>query len=725
MKRHLCVLMCAVLGAGSVCAQRIDYNEIYRFPVSVGFEYQNLSPFTDYGFTPTAYYDLSMSGRLTLAKLPSLQPFAKVGMITLTPPSSDEKWAHVHWYLMPGIAYVHRFSKSIEVGAELAVGASEAVFPRLDPAETRGSPTLLAEVGARVALDPSFNFTIDVHPRVLFQRSLTPLTNFNGASLGIGFSASYRFGEDPDAPKTIVRSIRFGPLELPPVYPAMQTWYAATPNSLGSVSVTNTEKYDLSSVEISFYQNGYMDSPTKLASIPVLEAGATVEVGVKALFSSKVFETDGVIPLTGELVAEYLSRGRPFRQSLSLSYQLLDRHSISWSDDAKVGAFITPQDSALRNLMGFLATEIAPDVAAPGIAPRLQTAMQTWGMLKALRCVYVSDPTTPFASVQGMTEVVDSVSLARETLKLRAGDCDDLTVLFCSLLEAVSIPTAYLLVPGHIYAAFDTGVPAASWQDVHPEKRMSFAIDGSLWVPIEVTLIAQSDFLGAWRRGVEEWESAIAKAPDQARFVKTAAAQKIFRPVGLQQTDLGLQYGSPQTVAAAADAARTSAEKLATAIVDAYGQAARAGGTKREHNRFGLACARFGRYDQAEQAFAMALSLDRSYLTALLNWGNVMVLKQQLADALRVYHEGIDVLEGQGAGSAEDRERMLPLFLVNLSRCYYEMEDYERSRQYFERASAADPGLADRYAYLKTAAGGGRQAAAAPKEDLLFAGEEE
>jgi hypothetical protein len=720
MKKLIGILVLASVGAGSALAQRIDYNDVYRFPLSVGFEYQSLSPFTDYGFLPASYYDLSASVRFPLQKLPSLQPFAKAGMITLTPPEDDEKWSNVQWYLMPGVAYVHRFSKTIEVGAEVAVGASEAVFRSLDPEATRGSPTLLAELGARVGLDPSYNFALDVHPRVMFQYALTPLTRFNGLSLGIGFSASYRFGEDPDAPKAVVRSIRFGDLVLPPVYPAMQSWYAATADSLGTVTVTNTEKWDLGPVVLSFYQNGYMDSPTKLAEIPVLEAGDSVTVGVKALFNAKVFETDGVIPVTGELVAEYLSRGRPFTQKLPLSYQMLDRHSISWSDDRKVGAFITPQDSALRNLMGFIASEIAPDAAAPGIAPQLQTAMQVWGMLKALRCVYVPDPNTPFTSVQSRTEVVDSVSLARETLKVKGGDCDDLTVLFCSLLEAVNIPTAYLLVPGHIYAAFDAGIPAASWQEVHPEKRMSFAIDGSLWVPVEVTLIAQSDFLTAWRRGVEEWE-AVANSPEDRRFLKTADAQKVYRPIGLQQTDLGLQYGNPQTVAAAADAARTSAEKLVTAIVDAYGKAAQAGGTKREYNRFGLACAKFGRYDQAEQAFAMALSLDRSYFTALLNWGNVLLLKQQLADALRIYHEGEEALATAGTEGAS----LLPLFLMNISRCYYEMEDYERSREYFERATTADPGLADRYAYLKAAAGGGRQAAAAPKEDLLWAGVEE
>ncbi len=318
---------------------------------------------------------------------------------------------------------------------------------------------------------------------------------------------------------------------------------------------------------------------------------------------------------------------------------------------------------------------------------------------------------------------MDSVSLARETLTARGGDCDDLTVLFCSLLEAVGIRTGYRLVPGHIYAAFDTGVPVGSWQDVHAERRMSFADQGTgtLWIPVEVTLVDKSDFLAAWRRGVEEWEEAVAKAPTQAFFVKTAEAQKRFKAVGLIEKDSGLQYDNPQTIAAAADAARASVERLVTALVDAYAQAAKAGGTKREYNRYGLACARFGRYDQAEQAFATALSLDRSYLTALLNWGNVMVLKQQLGEALRIYHEGETAIDAAGSDSAGLR----PLFLVNISRCYYEMEDYEHSRQYFDQAVEADPRLADRFAYLETAAGGGRQAAAAPKDDLLFAGAEE
>jgi hypothetical protein len=43
-------------------------------------------------------------------------------------------------------------------------------------------------------------------------------------------------------------------------------------------------------------------------------------------------------------------------------------------------------------------------------------------------------------------------------LYYRGGDCDDLSILYCSLLEVLGLDTAFITVPGHIYAAFDTGI---------------------------------------------------------------------------------------------------------------------------------------------------------------------------------------------------------------------------------------------------------------------------
>ena len=39
----------------------------------------------------------------------------------------------------------------------------------------------------------------------------------------IGFAGSYRFGQDPDAPGSVIRSVRFDKLAIPPVFAAMQS----------------------------------------------------------------------------------------------------------------------------------------------------------------------------------------------------------------------------------------------------------------------------------------------------------------------------------------------------------------------------------------------------------------------------------------------------------------------------------------------------------------------
>jgi len=62
--------------------KQIDYNQTYRYPLSVGFEAQFVSPFalfgTDYQGNFTAI-DLSAVGRLPLPSLPILQPMARMG----------------------------------------------------------------------------------------------------------------------------------------------------------------------------------------------------------------------------------------------------------------------------------------------------------------------------------------------------------------------------------------------------------------------------------------------------------------------------------------------------------------------------------------------------------------------------------------------------------------------------------------------------------------------
>ena len=113
---------------------------------------------------------------------------------------------------------------------------------------------------------------------------------------------------------------------------------------------------------------------------------------------------------------------------------------------------------------------------------------------------------------------------------------------------------------------------------------------GSCGVPVEITLVSKSGFLEAWRRGTDLWHSYDNDTPKRG-FFRTRESQLVYRPVGLRESDLGMQYGNPGTLAAAFE---STLSKLAGTITSEYAESARKSGDKRDYNKAGLAYARFG-----------------------------------------------------------------------------------------------------------------------------------
>ena len=696
----------------------LDYNTYYRFPLSIGVEYQSLSPFGDYGGN-FHIYEIAAYLRWPIPSIPVLQPTLRLGIMNFDSQDSvdPEEWDHKHYYGALGILYSNRFSKNFEIGAEIFGGYSQAVFPNLIPEEEKtGSSNILFELGGRICLNPSYNFSIDIHPNIKYLVSLSPLKDFNGLILGIGFSAHYRFGEDPDSPAALIRSIRFEDASIQPLFAAMQSYYVKNP--VGKVNITNLEKHSITDIVVSFFQAGYMDSPTPSATIPELSPGETREVQITASFNEEVFKTEGITPLTGEIIVSYTSKGKPAEQRQPISYDLHDKTAITWDDDKKVAAFITPADSALRNYSSFIRQACKNEVI-PVFNEQLQIAMQVFHALGEIGCIYQVDPTSPFTSVQENTMAVDSISLPRDTLKRITGDCDDLTVLYCSLLETVGIETGFITTPGHIYAVFNTRASGQSYKQIHPERVMTIAVDGELWIPVEVTMIGAADFLAAWRKGIEEW-SMYDNTPEKRGFFLTRTSQELYRPVVLKETDLGLQYGEKEAIA---DGFKRDLADLIDLVVDDYITAARTGGKKEDYNRLGIAYARFSQYPQAERALRKALQIDPVYLSALANLGNLSYLQGNYQSAVSQFNYTLDILQRKGKGQSPTALKLV----LNISKSHYELKQYDEAKEYFDIAYSIDAVRTEEYAYIRKAASDEARASAAvdTKRQILFLGEEE
>jgi tetratricopeptide (TPR) repeat protein len=687
MKTRLAAVIIVTLIASQAHAQSasaaIDLNDYYKYPVAVGFEYQSLSPFTVLN-VPYSIFDLAGVVTVPVPGMPVLQPYARAGYVRFNSLDTQfpGKWDQYQLYGLLGMGYVRKVAKNFEIGGDASVGFAEAIFPNVMTDGPVSSPYLLFGAGARLSLTPSYGFSIDFHPGVRYQLSLSPFTTLDGFLLNVGISASYRFGEDPDSARAIIRSLRIGEANIPPAFSAMQSYYASNP--IGHVQITNTEGQPVTDVEVSFNQKEYMDSATPCLSLSKIDAGKIVDIPLKAVFNSKVYDLEGGMgftPLTGEIIATYKLGGRSAEQRSSVTYNLYDKRAMTWDDDRKAAAFITPLDRALKNYTAFI-NEAAKSKALSGWSQPMQIAVQAYDALREIGIYYQDDPAAPFARVQGDKTFVDFISMPRDTLVRKYGDCKNLTVLYCSLLETKSVRTGFITVPGHIFPVFDTGQPAGEYRDINPDRTMTLAIDGTLWVPIEVTMLdGKSDFVAAWQRAIEEWKT----YEKERAFYRTRDAQAVFAPVALQQVDLGLQYGSGDNIASQFG---RDMETIGRNVIAPYSADAEKTRDKKDYNKLGIMAAKFQLIKESEDAFTKALKGDPGYVSALVNLGNLSYLKGDYRKAINAYMRVIPLMGRPTKGSAAARTSVI--VLVNASRAYDALKQSKESEGLIAQAAGID-----------------------------------
>lgn len=117
--------------------------------------------------------------------------------------------------------------------------------------------------------------------------------------------------------------------------------------------------------------------------------------------------------------------------------------------------------------------------------------------------VYTSDP-------RASTEYVQ---FPNETIKLRGGDCDDLSVCYSSLLESVGIETALVDYKNtsdirHVNVLFNTNLTPDDAVLITENDSKYFIRkdengDDEVWIPIETTSL--TDFDTAWNIGAEKF----------------------------------------------------------------------------------------------------------------------------------------------------------------------------------------------------------------------------
>ena len=283
------------------------------------------------------------------------------------------------------------------------------------------------------------------------------------------------------------------------VFPVSWAWYENNP--VATVKVTNEEPNEITDISLSFFMDSYMSQPWTFATLPRLAPGESAEIPVTALFNEAMMNLTETVTANGTIRMVYRSLGARKEIASPLQMPIFHRNTLSWDDDRRAAAFVSPRDSAARLFARYVAGAVESQPPHRTIPANVTYAIALFEALRLYGISYVVVPATSFARVASDESVLDNVSYPYQALYYRGGDCSYLSILFCSMLESLEIKSAFITIPGHIYVAFDVG--DANW--LRGNNRI-IEMEGTRWLPLELTVPSEG-FARGWTIGSTQWLS--------------------------------------------------------------------------------------------------------------------------------------------------------------------------------------------------------------------------
>jgi len=308
------------------------------------------------------------------------------------------------------------------------------------------------------------------------------------------------------------------------------------------------------------------------------------------------------------------------------------------------------------------------------------------GIYEALRLYgmnYVRDPGSAYDVLSENSMAVDYLQFPYQTLQYKAGDCDDLSILFCSLLEAVSVETAFVTVPGHIYMAFALKTDPEEIRKIFNDPDLVIYRENKAWLPIELTLL-NSGFLKAWESGISQWK----KYENEAGFFPIHSAWETYEPVGFASRSSNLDL--PDTEKFISEYSNEMEDfiygQLHSRISSLNAEIEQSNDPSRLYNRMGVLYARFGLYEDAKEAFVKGA--DFGSFSARTNLGSIYFLNEEYEKARETY---MIILEEKPNSAVS---------LLGLAKSEYELRAFGAAEEAFTKMAGIKPQWAEQFAYL-------------------------
>jgi hypothetical protein len=343
---------------------------------------------------------------------------------------------------------------------------------------------LYGGTGLNLTFSSWFAFNLDLKYHLVQLNINNPASCF---TVNIGFS--FMWGS-----KREIFRIKDTKLIVSDIYPAYYQFYNTYPLALVTVQNTFGSPID---VNVKASVRPFSSRPKESGFIKI-NKGETKDIPVTVVLDPEIIDVSSREPAVLDIEVEGKA-GTSQKKEISSQITIHTRNSWNGEID-KLSFFVTSDDPEILSFSR-RAIQSRPDSISP-ILTDFQNATILFEELKKLGIRYQSDPNVPFYKD-------DRVQFAGETLQLGSGDCDDLVVLYASLLESLGINTAFIQVNdpekslAHLYLIFNSGIaPENATAISNNDKRYIIREDPSgkpfIWIPVETTLVAQG-FEEAWK----------------------------------------------------------------------------------------------------------------------------------------------------------------------------------------------------------------------------------
>lgn len=468
------------------------------------------------------------------------------------------------------------------------------------------------------------------------------------------------------------------PMEIVPsernyIFSANYKYYQNNP--VGKVKVKNNTDTDFSNVKLSFNFKDFMDFPSDTV-VPLVKARSEVEVPLSATLNNRVLSIAEDTPVQCQMTLTYYQDGEEKVFTLNAPMKVLSKNAIVWDNPARLANFITVKDGPVAGFRTFALLEKKNfEEEAELLDDSILTALMSWEALGELGITYMADPVSPYATLKSTENLVlDTVQFPRNTLKLKSGDCDDLTALFASVFEASGLHVALLDFPSHIALMFDTGATDANEVGVPEEYLIKY--NNTLWVGVETTMVGKSFY-----DSIVHIADMYRKMESEVRVIDVRESWASFEPVTLPESE-GDGYKMPGL--------KERVDKAITALMNAryeylkkyYGNILREAPDDVEINvTLGIVHAEYKAYSDAAACFGKALEKEPFNAGALNNMGNLRFTDGKYEEAKEYYFKAskADPFDGN--------------IWLNLARASAKLGKKEDVKTFSGRAAKIDPSL--------------------------------